>query len=658
MATLIASAKLTNAFRFRVVDKNVSAAINSTSTFTATVFRTRRIVTDLESSSTLANTMRYSTKGGKGEFAVSSSLVCEFPTYIEIDIESLMLQGLPEGTDCVLNFQEGWMLEDRGRRLPSGAYEYGSNTQDAPAPEFPSFVAFRTPKFFRSAFNAVFSIPTRTVLRIKQLQSAVASASTFSAVAIFNPGKFAALFAGVSQAVTVARKTVRGASALSSIVTTVVNNTRLKFAQSAVSSQFTLPPIDFWYRRLGVSVMSSTATISAAVIRNIGPIVAMSMTASLSVIADVPMILTTSGTTVSLPLWYGSINAVIDWGDGTTQTVTSTPNAKTSLVKNYGTSGTRTIYIKGFIQHWGYATAAQFDANTATVAKGFGYEVQAFGAIGIQSLIAYSSNVGNNGFTPVSIPNTVTDISYFYYASTPANPERLQYWNTSNIQKMEGVFRLSQGDLSAIPITGWNTGSVTTMRRMFRNSGTTGTGANFNADISGWDVSNVQDFSEMFRDTSSFQRNLSSWDVSSGTNFAFMFSAYYGELYNWNLSSATSPAALEQMIYYGQLRQDLTSWCVPNIASRPANFADSASPNYTGGEPVWGTCPGPRPIITVTTNKTTFTEGETLTITVTASNVSTATLYWRVNQDFPSWLNPNSGEGSPNTNTGRIYPGD
>jgi surface protein len=724
MATLIASAKLTNAFRIRVVDKNVSA--NLTATFTighlttynfdplvmdlpvlsgALARRTRRTYSDLESTSSLANTMRYATKGGKGVFAVTSSLVCEFPTYIEIDIEALMLQGLPEGTDCVLNFQEGWMLEDRGRRLPSGAFEYGSNTQDAPSPEFPSFVTFRTPKFFRSAFNAVFSIPTRTVLRIKQLQSAVASASTFSAVAIFNPGKFAALFAGVSQTVTVARKTVRGASALSSIVTTVVNNTRLKFAQSAVSSQFTMPPIDFWYRRLGVSVMSATATISAAVIRNIGPIIAyldaagteqgfaftstanrtaritknlsstvslsaspiatkgilslpMSMTASLSVIADVPMILTTSGTTVSLPLWYGSINAVIDWGDGTTQTVTSTPNAKTSLVKNYGTSGTRTIYIKGFIQHWGYATAAQFDANTATVAKGFGYEVQAFGAIGIQSLIAYSSNVGNNGFTPVSIPNTVTDISYFYYASTPANPERLQYWNTSNIQKMEGVFRLSQGDLSAIPITGWNTGSVTTMRRMFRNSGTTGTGANFNADISGWDVSNVQDFSEMFRDTSSFQRNLSSWDVSSGTNFAFMFSAYYGELYNWNLSSATSPAALEQMIYYGQLRQDLTSWCVPNIASRPANFADSASPNYTGGEPVWGTCPGPRPIITVTTNKTTFTEGETLTITVTASNVSTATLYWRVNQDFPSWLNPNSGEGSPNTNTGRIYPGD
>lgn len=380
MATLIASAKLTNAFRFRVVDKNVSAAINSTSTFTATVFRTRRIVSDLESNFALANTMRYSTKGGKGEFAVSSSLVCEFPTYIEIDIEALMLQGLPEGTDCVLNFQEGWMLEDRGRQLPSGAYEYGSNTQDAPAPEFPSFITFRTPKFFRSAFNAIVSMPATTVLRIKQIQSAVASASTLSAVAIFNPGKFAALFAGVSQAVTIARKTAVSGATISSIVTTVVNNTRARLFESSVASQFTMPPIDFWYRRLGVSAMTSTATMNSNAIKNISislslsgvstmttsavkntnvivPMVAnnsvsaqvnyridsliptMAATSSLEFVTDVRFIMQTNlnavnylgnsltnTTTVNVPIYsytYAGTNVTIEWGDGETTTYTS-----------------------------------------------------------------------------------------------------------------------------------------------------------------------------------------------------------------------------------------------------------------------------------------------------------------------------------------------
>jgi surface protein len=620
-----------------------------------------------------------------------------------------MFQGLPEGTDCVLNFEEGWQLEDRGRLLPSGAYEYGSNIQNAPSPEFPSFITFRTPKFFRSAFSSVFSLPN-LVLRIKQIQSAVVSASTLSAVAIFNPGKFAALFAGVSQAVTVARKTAVSGATLSSIVTTITNNTRLRLLDSSLSSQFTMPPIDFWYRRLGVSLMSSTATISAAVIRNIGPIIAyldaagteqgfaftsianktaritknlsstvslsaspiatkgilslpMNVTASLSVSADVPMVLSAPGTFVNLPVWYGSINARIDWGDGTVQTVTTTSGVRgTGITKSYATANAnRKVFITGFIQHWGYQTSdqfLQFPSFGGGSANGT-FTVQSFGAIGITSLIGY----GDAG-TPISIPSSVTDISYFFGYTLITNPERLQYWNTSNVQKMEGVFRLTEGDLSNLPISGWNTGNVTSMKAMFRNSGTTGTGANFNSDISGWDVSNVQNFSEMFQDTPSFQRNLSSWDVSSGTNFQVMFSTYYGELYNWNLSSVTSPSALANMLYYTGFRQDLTSWCVPNIASRPQNFADFQIANlppgnyYYGGEPIWGTCAGNRPIITVTTNKTTFTEGETLTVTVTASNVSTATLYWRVNQDFPSWSNPNSGEGSPNTNTGRIYPGD
>lgn len=186
MATLIASAKLTNAFRVRVVDKNVSAALTNTATLAAVVRRTRRIVSDLESTSSLASTMRYATKGGKGEFTCTSSVVCEFPTYIEIDIEALMLQGLPEGTDCVLNFQEGWQLEDRGRQLPSGAFEYGSNTQNAPSPEFPSFVTFRTPKFFRSAFSSVFSLPSLGNFRLKFFTQVLALQNAFSPVMTAN----------------------------------------------------------------------------------------------------------------------------------------------------------------------------------------------------------------------------------------------------------------------------------------------------------------------------------------------------------------------------------------------------------------------------------------------------------------------------------------
>ena len=576
-----------------------------------------------------------------GGWTAVSTVSCTFPTYIEIDIEKL---GIPEGTTCTLNFDEGWMLEDRGRRLPSGAWEYPDASQGALSPEQPNYVTFRTPWYGVGRFTSAFSLPN-TVLRIKQLASSVSSTAVVVARGIFNPGRFAALQFSVSNVQAIVRKTaVSGANLFSSFgpFGPIAISLRIRPGDSAVSSQFTMPSIDNWYRRLGVSLMTSTATISATVIRNIGvitatfqqavqlnatgfrtaritkeitamssvsadifvqkglPVTNLGMTASLSISADVPMVLTTSSTSVSLPLWYGSINAVIDWGDGTTQTVTSTPNSKTSLQKTYASAGTRTIYIKGFVQHWGYQNASQFLIQPGTTTAGFGYQLQALGDIGIQTLIALKAGggLGADGPTPRYIPSSVKDISYFFFRAGDnpggiSNISRLGNWNTSNIERMEGVFRLA-GDITAAPITGWNTGSVISMKRMFNNCG-------FNSNISGWDVSNVQDFSEMFRDLSPFNQNLSSWDVSSGTDFRFMFSqtnsgsnfagptrGYSGPLLNWNLSSATSPAALEQMLFTGfPYIGSLTSWCVPNISSRPINFILSAS----GGEPVWGTCP-------------------------------------------------------------------
>jgi surface protein len=47
--------------------------------------------------------------------------------------------------------------------------------------------------------------------------------------------------------------------------------------------------------------------------------------------------------------------------------------------------------------------------------------------------------------------------------------------------------------------------------------------ANFNQDISSWDVSNVTNMNYMFASGSSFNQDISSWDVSNVTN---MFLGY------------------------------------------------------------------------------------------------------------------------------------
>jgi surface protein len=655
MATLTASAKLTNAFRVRVVDKNVSA--NLTATFTighlttynfdplvmdlpvlsgALARRTRRTYSDLESTSSLANTMRYATKGGKGEFAVSSSLVCEFPTYIEIDIEALMLQGLPEGTDCVLNFQEGWQLEDRGRLLPSGAFEYGSNTQNAPSPEFPSFVTFRTPKFFRSAFSSVFSIPTRTALRIKQLNSTLSSPASLIAYPIFNPGKLAALFGGVFLTVPNAVKKVSaGATLYNSFGPLDVGGTprlltalRIKQLASIFDTGVaTLTSDAIKYKTPGPVTISSTATISASVDRNIGPIIAivsssgtMTTTAikvarstpaitamaslsasaivtkgliqnltavsSLSVNVSIPMVLETTGSSINLPILYGSVNCVINWGDGT-ETIVTSPNANW-ITKNYsapyGLGVTKQIRIAGYIQHYGYQTQANMTSGStgyndpsdgSVVSAGIRNKtyflqsqtitkIVSFGDLGTESFVGAFINARYLTSVPTRLPSTVTNISRMFWHSIAddqfQNISNIGSWNVSNVTQMEGVFIRNRNGFNPA-IGGWNVSNVTNMRDLFVfcDSG-------FNPNISSWNTGNVQNFLRTFYNASNFNQNIGSWNTGSATNMTGMFENAFS------------------------FNQNLTGWCVTNIPTAPANFANTASmPGYQW--PVWGTCP-------------------------------------------------------------------
>ena len=648
MATLIASAKFTNAFRVQVVDKTISAALTSSFSLgnqnqpnptlvneIPTVFanvlinRRRSIVSDLESTSSLTNTMRYSTKSGGNvttdgylvtgqsyvvyqvgnsdwntiagttgvnyqtgsefiannngvigstgkaslaSWSAKSSLVCEFPTYLEIDIEALMLRGLPEGTDCVLNFEEGWQLEDRGRLLPSGVYEYNSNTQDSPSPEFPSFVTFRTPKFLNSRLNSVFSLPTRTAMRIKQLQSAVASASTLSAIGIYNPGKFAALFAGVSQAVTVARKTVVTGATLFNIFGPfgpIAINTRIRQGDSAFSSLFTMPAIDNWYRRLGVSIMSSTATISATVIRNIGPNIAnitstslvsatgvktkelvqnissvstltanalrtpgliqnITAVSSLSVSGSIAMVLEITSNSISLPIMYGSVNCSIDWGDGTSTTLTSTNGIQPqhSYSAPYGTGVTKQIKISGYIQHFGYASTANVpgwnDTNSNTGSLYWAYNsltrIVSFGDLGTETFISAFSNARScSGGIPTRLPSTITDISGMFQHTTADD----QFQDFSNV-------------------SGWNVVNVTKMEKTF------------------------------YRNRNGFNPNIGSWNVSNVTNMNRMF--YFAD------SAAFNP--------------NLSGWCVTLIPTEPTQFSSLTTAVWPANRrPQWGTCP-------------------------------------------------------------------
>jgi surface protein len=71
-------------------------------------------------------------------------------------------------------------------------------------------------------------------------------------------------------------------------------------------------------------------------------------------------------------------------------------------------------------------------------------------------------------------------------------------------------------------------------------SGMFGTASAFNQNISGWNVSNVQNFNGTFGLATSFNQPIGVWDVSSATNMAFMFSsanAFDQNIGAWDVSN-------------------------------------------------------------------------------------------------------------------------
>jgi surface protein len=95
-----------------------------------------------------------------------------------------------------------------------------------------------------------------------------------------------------------------------------------------------------------------------------------------------------------------------------------------------------------------------------------------------------------------------------------------------------------QGDYTEWEFKGADTSNVQDMTNMFR-------GARYfrGGDMSDWDVSNVDKFSNMFYNCQRFYSDLGTWDTSSAWNMAGMFrncKVYNSDLSGWDVSNVTN----------------------------------------------------------------------------------------------------------------------
>ena len=126
----------------------------------------------------------------------------------------------------------------------------------------------------------------------------------------------------------------------------------------------------------------------------------------------------------------------------------------------------------------------------------------------------------------------ITDMSNLFFSSKRENFSGIEFWNTSNVVNMDGMFAYTNNFNQ--PIGGWNVSRVINMASMFWGA------ISFNQDIGNWNVSNVTDMSWMFCYAVKFNQSLCLWNTRKVKNMSYMFANAYSfnqDIGNWNLSS-------------------------------------------------------------------------------------------------------------------------
>ena len=159
-------------------------------------------------------------------------------------------------------------------------------------------------------------------------------------------------------------------------------------------------------------------------------------------------------------------------------------------------------------------------------------------------------------------------ISIFGYAQTPITD--------ANIQTAVDLW---VSDPSAATttygnISDWDVSNVTDMSELFKNKTT------FNDDISNWDVSSVNNMGDIFYGATAFNQPIGSWDVSSVTDMRGMFAnahRFNQDIGNWNVSNVI---IMYNMFSLTQdFNKDIGNWNVTNVTNMDYMFNETVNFN-------------------------------------------------------------------------------
>jgi surface protein len=230
-------------------------------------------------------------------------------------------------------------------------------------------------------------------------------------------------------------------------------------------------------------------------------------------------------------------------------------NVTGNISHTYLTAGDHKVRIEGVFPHMSAGNGGEAISNAAKLKS-----IDVWGDLEWKSMaysFTYCSNMELNASDSPDV-SQVTNMSAAFGLCYEITDPDLSGWDVSNVENMRYTF--IEAVLFTGDVTQWDVSSVTDMTFMFSDA------LQFNGDINGWNVSNVIIMEGMFSDANTFNRDLNDWDVTSVKNMEFMFNGethFNGNISSWDVSGVTSMFGM----FSGNegFNQNIGSWDIRNV---------------------------------------------------------------------------------------------
>lgn len=283
---------------------------------------------------------------------------------------------------------------------------------------------------------------------------------------------------------------------------------------------------------------------------------------------------------ITLPLLSAGVyDFTVDWGDGTSDEITSYNQPE--VTHTYSVAGEYEVTIDG--EYYTFRFNNGGDRLKLLEIKNFGvsqiYDLQVCYR-GCSNLTITAPDIWNLTTTAAGDPYLCFDRCVSL--TTIPGIESLDF---KNLDSTYGMFANCTNFNQ--PLNNLNVSGITNTRLMFTACYA------FDQPLNNWDVSNVTDMQSMFSRAMSFNQPLDNWDTSSVTNMAQMFygsfipqpMAFDQSLASWNITSVTNMTQMFIGMALSTENYDATliSWASQEVQSN-VPFHGGNSQYTAGGE--------------------------------------------------------------------------